>query len=82
MERCDGPALVGRHLEEYPLVAFYRPEQAFGIILGAAEDAKAGLYQDLIGGTVHVYACELRDLHAFARALRDRQQPCARLDLP
>ena len=79
---CNGGALGGRHLEEYPLVAFYLPKRLVELVLRAAEEANAGLFQDPVGGTVHVYGCELRDLHAFARALRDRQQPCARLDVP
>ena len=70
---CNGGALGGRHLEEYPLVAFYLPERSVEMILGAAEEASAGLFQDPVGGTVQVYGCELRDLHAFARALRDRR---------
>lgn len=70
---CNGGALGGRHPEEYPLVAFYLPEQAVEMTVAAAEEASTGLYQDPVGGTVHVYGCQLRDLHAFARALRDRR---------
>lgn len=74
---CNGGALGGRHLEEYPLVAFYLPKRLVEMVLGAAKEANAGLFQDPFGGTVHVYGCELRDLHSFARALRNRQQSCA-----
>ncbi|WIY69045.1 hypothetical protein KB221_13305 [Aquidulcibacter paucihalophilus] len=68
---CNGGALGGRHSEEYPLVAFYLPKLSVERILWASEKANAGLFQDPVGGTVHVYGCQLRDLHAFARALHD-----------
>lgn len=74
---CNGGALGGHHQEVYPLVAFYLPEPAIGAVLGAAEEARAGLFQDPFLGTVHVFVRQLSDMHAFAVALSARRNSLA-----
>lgn len=71
---CNGGGLGGRHEYEYPLVAFYLPPLAVALVVAAAAEAGAGLFQDPRYGTVQVYGRRLIELHKFACALSTRRE--------
>ena len=71
---CNGGGLGGRHEYVYPLVAFYLPPSAVALVVAAAAEADAGLFQDPRYGTVQVYGRRLIHLHQFACALSTRRE--------
>ena len=77
---CNGGAFGGRHLELYPLVAFYAREAHLQALLTAAEEAGCGL-ENGNNGCLVVFAGDVEALPNFATALIKRSSAFRALKL-
>lgn len=76
---CNGGAFGGEHHEVYPLVAFYAPVQAVGLLIASAEEADIGLE-----GNDHLvaYANDVRRMRAFAESIIRKRRQFAAIRTP
>jgi hypothetical protein len=72
---CNAGSFGGRHVAQFPHVAFFLPRDAAAEVLAIAEEADVGL--DVVeGGIARIYGQAQGDLHRFAEvALRRRRSP-------